>query len=54
MISLDAVHALITINGATLVVVLAFGFRFARHMGRIETMFGMLWSDYKERKGIKE
>ena len=51
--TVDALNALVIINGSTLLAVVVTGFRVARHLGKVETWFALLVADYKERKGIK-
>lgn len=41
---------LIAINGATLLAVVMTGFRIAKHLGKVEAYFDLLWADYKARK----
>lgn len=47
-------QVLIAIQGSTLLAVMVIGFRIARHLGKVETWFGLLVADYKERKGIAD
>lgn len=48
--SVGGVQILIAINGLTLLAVMATGFRIAKHLGKVEAYFDLLWADYKARK----
>lgn len=45
---------LIAINGATLLSVVTIGFRVARHLGKVEAMFDLMWADYAHRKQLSQ
>lgn len=46
----DGVQILIAIQGTTLLAVVVLGFRVARHLGRVEACFDLMWADFSRRK----